>query len=431
MKISVFGTGYVGLVTGACFAAVGHNVICCDTDKDKINKLTEGQVPFFEPGLERLVAENFAAGRISFTNIFSENVFDADLIFIAVGTPSGENGEVDLSYVKKVSEDIGRNLKRSAVVVNKSTVPVGTGKMVRQIIAGYYQGDFEIVSNPEFLREGNAIGDFMDPERIVIGTDSLVAEEVMKELYSSFSCPLVSVSIETAEMIKYASNAFLATKVSFINEIANVCERVGADVEDVSYAMGLDSRIGNKFLKAGIGYGGSCFPKDVRGLKNIALEHDYDFQLLKSIIKVNHDQKAVVVEKAKKLLGNLSGRRVCIWGLSFKPDTDDFRESLAVDLIKLFHKEKVQVNAYDPAANYDRIKETADFLGAVEFFSDRYEALRNCDVLVIATEWDEFKKADLGKIKELLSEPNVVDGRNIYNPALMVESGLNYLSIGR
>ncbi|MDD3190214.1 MAG: UDP-glucose/GDP-mannose dehydrogenase family protein [Candidatus Pacebacteria bacterium] len=431
MKISIFGTGYVGLVTGACLARLGHDVICCDTNKEKIKKLSEGQVPFFEPRLEKLVEENFSAGRINFTNIFSENVFDVDFIFIAVGTPSGENGEVDLSYVKRVAEDIGRNLKHFVVIVNKSTVPVGTGKMVRQIIGEYYKGDFEVVSNPEFLREGNAIEDFMKPERIVVGTDSERAKSILKELYSEFSCPLVSVSIETAEMIKYASNAFLATKVSFINEIANVCERVGADVEDVSYAMGLDSRIGNKFLKAGIGYGGSCFPKDVRGLKNIAIEHDYDFQLLKSIIKVNSEQKAVVVEKSKKLVGDLSGKRVCIWGLSFKPDTDDFRESLAVDIIKLFHKEKTQVNAYDPAANYDRIRETADFAGAVEFFSDQYEALQDCDVLVIATEWNEFKKADLGKIKVSLSEPNVVDGRNIYDPALMSEAGLNYLSIGR
>jgi UDPglucose 6-dehydrogenase len=265
----------------------------------------------------------------------------------------------------------------------------------------------------------------------VIGTETTKAEKMLRGLYSSFDCPLVSVKIETAEIIKYASNAYLATKISFINEIANICEKVGADVEDVSYAMGLDSRIGNKFLKAGIGYGGSCFPKDVRGLKNIALKNDYEFHLLKSVIKVNHRQKMFVIEKARKLIGKLEGKKICIWGLAFKPNTDDFRESLAIDIIKFLQKEGVIVNAYDPITDYEKIRKTASFGKEVKFFDDPCKALKGCDGLIVVTEWDEFRKIDLRKMKELLRKPNVIDGRNIYNPEMMAKFGFNYMSVGR
>lgn len=431
MKISIFGTGYVGLVTGVCLADLGHDVVCCDIDKNKIEELSEGRVPFFEPNLESLVKKNIRAQRISFTDNTAQGIDGSEIVFIAVGTPSKKNGEVDLSFVEQVAKNIGKHLRNYAVIVNKSTVPVGTGKKVGGIIKKYYKGYFDVASNPEFLREGEAIFDFMNPERIVIGTNSEKSGKILNLLYSSFKCPIVNTTIETAEMVKYASNAFLATKISFINEIANICEKVGADVDDVSYAMGLDSRIGDKFLKAGIGYGGSCFPKDVRGLKNIALKNDYEFHLLKSVITVNHKQKVFAIDKARELLGKMAGKKICVWGLAFKSNTDDFRESLAIDIIKLLHKEKVIVSAYDPEADYDKIAEKSSFKSKVDFFDNSYEALKGCDALIIATDWNEFKDADLAKMRMIMKKPNVIDGRNIYDKEKMTQLGFKYKSVGR
>ncbi|MCK4891458.1 MAG: UDP-glucose/GDP-mannose dehydrogenase family protein, partial [Candidatus Pacebacteria bacterium] len=338
MEISIFGAGYVGLVTGACLAELGNNVVCCDIDRNKIERLKNGEIPFFEPGLKNLINKNIKKKKISFTLNLEEAVLAKEVIFIAVGTPQKKNGEVNLSYVKKVAKEIGKNLKKYAIIINKSTVPVGTGNLVRNIIKKEYNGSFDIASNPEFLREGSAVFDFMNPERIIIGTDSTESKKIIKDLYEPFSCPVVNTKIETAEMIKYASNAFLAAKISFINEIANVCERVGANVDEVAYAMGLDSRIGNKFLDAGIGYGGSCFPKDVRALHNIALNNNYKFKLLKAVVRVNNDQRLLLAEKTERLLGDLKNKKICVWGISFKPNTDDTRESAAIDIINLLEK---------------------------------------------------------------------------------------------
>ncbi|MCK4524832.1 MAG: UDP-glucose/GDP-mannose dehydrogenase family protein [Candidatus Andersenbacteria bacterium] len=430
MKISIFGTGYVGLVTGACFAELGNNVVCYDIDEKKIEKLKEGRIPFFEPELGNLVNKNIKKERISFTLSPEEAVLSKKAIFIAVGTPQKKSGEADLSYVKKAAKEIGKNLKEHAIIINKSTVPVGTGDLVRNIIKKEYNGSFDIASNPEFLREGSAVFDFMNPERIIIGTDFTESKKIIKDLYEPFSCPVVNTKIETAEMIKYASNAFLAAKISFINEIANVCERVGANVDEVAYAMGLDSRIGNKFLDAGIGYGGSCFPKDVRALHNIALNNNYKFKLLKAVVRVNNDQKLLLAEKTERLLGDLKNKKICVWGISFKPNTDDTRESAAIDIINLLEKKGGKINAYDPKVDYKKLRRDNKFK-AVNFYSNKYDALKNCQVLIIATEWNEFKNANLKRIKSLLQKPNIIDGRNIYDLNKMKKSGFNYLSVGR
>ena len=431
MRISIFGSGYVGLVTAVCLTELGNEVICYDIDRGKIDKLQKGIVTFFEPGLKDLIIKNLAEKKISFTVDPLFAVRDRDIIFIAVGTPQKKNGEADLGYVKNAADEIGKNLKNYTVIVNKSTVPVGTGLLVEDIIEKRNKHSFDVVSNPEFLSEGRALYDFMNPERIVIGSRSLRSKKIMNKLYESFSCPIINTKVETAEMIKYASNAFLATKISFINEIANICERVGADIKEVSYGMGLDSRIGSKFLNAGIGYGGSCFPKDVKALNNIAAVNEYDFKLLKSVIRVNNDQRKLVVEKAERLLGDLKEKRVCIWGLSYKPDTDDIRESAAIDIIKLLHKKGAIINAYDPKVNYDQLNKEVKFKNKIVFYVNKYDALKNCHGLFIATEWNEFRKADLKRIKLNLIEPNVIDGRNIFEIKSVNKHGFNYLSIGR
>ena len=431
MNISVFGTGYVGLVTGACLANLGHNVICCDIDKNKIELLKYGKVPFFEPQIEKLVIKNLQENRIYFTTDIKIATDNCEIIFIAVGTPQKENGEADLSYIENVAVQIGKNISTYTVIVNKSTVPIGTGNLIRTIIEKESNVEFDIISNPEFLREGCAVNDFLNPERIIIGSNSQKAYGIINELYKNFSCPIVNTNIETAEMIKYASNAFLATKISFINEIANICEKVGADIDDVSYAMGLDSRIGNKFLSAGIGYGGSCFPKDIKALSNIALSHDYDFELLKSVIKVNVNQRLFLMNKIQKLLGNLEGKKICVWGIAFKPNTDDIRESAAIDIINLLHNENVLVNAYDPQANHKHIRNHEKITGEINLFSDKYEALENCEALIVTTEWEEFKVPDFNKIKTYLINPTIIDGRNIYSPIEMKKIGFRYISVGR
>ncbi|MFA6097224.1 MAG: UDP-glucose/GDP-mannose dehydrogenase family protein [Candidatus Paceibacterota bacterium] len=431
MRISIFGTGYVGLVTGACLAELGNDVVCYDINEKKIGLLKSGKIPIHEPELESLVARNIGEGRLSFTLDPKEAVRKRGAIFIAVGTPQKKNGGADLSYVENAARTIGKNLSGYAVIVTKSTVPVGTGQGIRKFIREHYEEDFDIVSNPEFLRQGSAVFDFMNPERIIVGASSDRSQKIINSLYDSFTCPILNTNLETAEMIKYASNAFLATKISFVNEIANICERVGADIEDVSYAMGLDSRIGNKFLKAGIGYGGSCFPKDVKALHNMAMTNNYDFKLLKSVIKVNNDQRLFVMRKTEKLLGDLEGRRICIWGLTFKPDTDDIRESAGVDLVRLFHKKKTIINVYDPKADYDVVREVLGGKINIAFHRDKYEAARGCHALIITTEWEEFKSADLERISGLLFEANIIDGRNIFKVDDMKKRGFNYISVGR
>ncbi|MCK5122951.1 MAG: UDP-glucose/GDP-mannose dehydrogenase family protein [Candidatus Pacebacteria bacterium] len=430
MKIAIIGTGYVGLVTGVCLANLGNSVICYDIDKSKIKQLQAGKIPIYESGMKKLLKKLNASKNIVFTNNPEKTIKGSEIIFIAVGTPQQKNGVVDLSFVKNAARTIGKFSNSYTVIVNKSTVPVGTAILVKKIISCYNK-NFDIVSNPEFLKEGSAIEDFANPERIIIGAESRKARKIINKLYRSFNCPVLNTSLETAEMIKYASNAFLATKISFINEIANVCEKVNADVETVARGMGLDSRIGSSFLKAGIGYGGSCFPKDIKALHNIALSNNYRFKLLKAVIQVNNDQKRSLVKKTKSILKNLNNKKICLWGLAFKPNTDDFRESAAIDLIKLFQKENVTINAYDPKINYEEFVNKNNFKNKINFYSDKYDALKNCDILLIVTEWNEFKKADLEKIKILLKKPIVIDGRNIYEDNKMKKLGFRYLSVGR
>ncbi len=440
MKIAVIGTGYVGLVTGVCLADFGNTVICYDIDREKIKRLQSGKTPFYESGLKKLLKKLSAPrknnrdtkkGRITFTDDPEKAIRKSKIIFIAVGTPQQKNGEVDLSFVKSAARTVGKFLDSYAVVVNKSTVPIGTAKLVKKIISKKYRGDFDVISNPEFLREGNAVNDFMNPERIIIGAESEKARRIINKLYQFFNCPIINTGLETSEMIKYASNAFLATKISFINEIANVCEKVGADIKGVSQGMGMDSRIGKSFLEAGLGYGGSCFPKDVKALHSIALNNNYQFKLLKSVVRVNNDQRKSLVEKTKKKLGSLKNKKICLWGLAFKPNTDDFRESAAIDLIKLFQKENALINAYDPKVNYAEFINRNNFKNKINFHPDKYTALKNCDALIIAAEWDEFKKADLKKVKKLLKQSVIIDGRNIYKVEEVKRMGFRYAGVGR
>ena len=431
MKIAIIGTGYVGLVTGICLADLGNSVICYDIDKEKIKQLQNNKTPIYEYGLEELLKKLNTSKKIIFTNNPEKAISKSDLIFIAVGTPQQKNGSVNLSFVKNVARTIGKFINGYTIIINKSTVPVGTAKLVKKIISRYTNKNFDVIANPEFLREGDAIKDFTNPERIIIGAESEKARKIINKLYQSFNCPILNTSLETAEMIKYASNAFLATKISFINEIANVCEKINANVDEVSYGMGLDERIGNNFLKAGIGYGGSCFPKDIKALQNIALSNNYNFKLLKSVIQVNNDQKKLLAEKIRDILKNLNNKKICLWGLAFKPDTDDFRESAAIDLIKLFQKENVAISVYDPKINYEKFESRNNFKNKINFYTNKYDALKNCDALIIVTEWDEFKKADLKKVKKLLKKLIIIDGRNIYEIKKMKKMGFKYLSVGR
>lgn len=429
MKLCIIGAGYVGLVSGACFAEHGNRVICVDNDEEKVRKLKSGVVPVYEPGLEELVERSRGTGRLEFTTDIRYGVEKSDIIFIAVGTPPLPDGDADLSSVKEVAGEIAILLNGYKIVVNKSTVPVGTQKLVRRIIeenrASRYP--FDVVSNPEFLREGSAVYDTMHPDRIIIGADSERAAGVMRELYSSFKSPVMVTDPETAEMIKYASNAFLATKISFINEIANICERVGADVEQVARGMGLDSRISPHFLRAGIGYGGSCFPKDTAALVRMGEKAGYSFEILKSVIKVNRLQRFRVVEKLQDALGEIKGKVIGILGLAFKPGTDDVRESPALDIIRKIQEQGGRVKAYDPAA----IPNARRVLEGVEYCNDPYEAAGGTDAVILATEWDEFKKIDLQKVKQLMRRPVFIDGRNIFDPGKMVELGFEYYCIGR
>ena len=432
MNICIIGTGYVGLVTGACLAEFGMNLICVDNDLQKIELLRQGKVTIHEPGLEDLVARNMREGRLSFSTSIEEGVKSSLVIFIAVGTPSDADGSADLKFVEEVAQEIARNMDGYKVVVVKSTVPVGTCRRLKQLIKDHqsHATPFDIVSNPEFQREGSAIEDFMRPDRVTIGAESEQAVAIMKDIYSALyiiETPFVITSLETAEMIKYASNSFLATKISFINEIANLCEAVGADVHHVARAMGLDGRIGKKFLHPGPGYGGSCFPKDTRALWRMAQESGYSFKILDAVIKANEEQKKRMVGKIIEKVGDLKGKTIGVLGLAFKPNTDDIRESSSIVIIQGLLDMGAKVKAFDPAA----MEEAKAVLPGIEFGKDAYDVAGGADALVLATEWNQFRRLDLMHIKELLKAPVFIDLRNVYDPDQMKRLGFDYCGVGR
>jgi UDPglucose 6-dehydrogenase len=433
MNICVVGSGYVGLVTGVCFAEFGLKVTCVDNDEKKIADLKQGIIPIYEPGLEEMVKKNVKEGHISFTSNLAEAVQKALVVFIAVGTPPRDDGSADLSYVEKVAESIAQNMNGYKVVVTKSTVPVGTGEKIRAIISQSQREkvDFDIVSNPEFLREGSAIEDFMHPNRVVIGADSDQAMAIMKDLYSPLyliETPFVLTNVATAEMIKYASNAFLATKISFINEIANICDLVRADVHKVAVGMGLDNRIGSKFLHPGPGFGGSCFPKDTKAIVQIAREHGYDFKIVQAVLDVNNAQRMKMVDKIRGVLdGNLSGKTIAVLGLSFKPNTDDMRDAPSVAIIEALQKEGASIRAYDPVA----MEEAKRFLPDITYCDGAYSCAEGADALVFMTEWNQFRILDLQKLKHSMKSPVVIDLRNVYEPSKMRAEGFRYACVGR
>lgn len=437
MNISVIGTGYVGLVTGTCFAETGVTVTCVDIDEEKINRLKQGIIPIYEPGLEPLVKKNMQKGTLFFTTSIADSLKGAEVAFIAVGTPPDEDGSADLQYVLSVAREIGQHIDQYLVVVNKSTVPVGTAQKVKQVILEEQQKrgvniPFDVVSNPEFLKEGNAVEDFLRPDRIVIGVESTEAEKVMRRLYKPFilnNHPIVFMDIISAELTKYAANAMLATRISFMNEIARLCELVGADVNMVRKGIGSDPRIGNKFLYAGVGYGGSCFPKDVKALIKTSLEYGYDFKILKSVEKVNESQKNMMAEKIiRHFNNNLKGKRIALWGLSFKPNTDDMREAPSLTIIQRLKEVGAEIVAYDPVAMNECKRKIGN---SIQYVSNQYEALQNANALVLVTEWSEFRLPDLQKMKSLMKEYVIFDGRNIYEPEEIREAGFVYYGIGR
>lgn len=440
MKIAVIGTGYVGLVTGTCFAESGNDVICMDVDERKIGMLNGGQVPIYEPGLEELIKRNMEHGRLSFTTDLTVAVRKSDIIFIAVGTPPGEDGSADLQYVLDAARSIGRNMNGYKVVVNKSTVPVGTGDRVRKAVASATKHRFDVVSNPEFLKEGAAIEDFMKPDRVVVGAESPKAAAIMQELYAPFvrtGKPVLVMDIRSSEMTKYASNALLATKISFINELANLCGSLGADIDSVRKGMGYDKRIGFEFLFPGVGYGGSCFPKDVKALVQTARENGIDAKVLKAVEAVNNRQKHVLSdmiiehfrrrERGRKR-APLAGRTIAVWGLAFKPRTDDMREAPSIVIIKHLLQAGAQVRAHDPVAMEEAAKM---FKGRVLLTEDGYEALQGADALALVTEWNEFRTPDVARMKKLMCSPVVFDGRNILNHDELKKHGFTYYGIGR
>jgi UDPglucose 6-dehydrogenase len=434
MKIAIIGTGYVGLVSGACFAEFGHEVTCIDKDESKITRLQRGEIPIYEPGLEALVHKNLKANRLTFTTELSPGVPEARVVFIAVGTPASRRGDgyADLTYVFEAAREFAVHIKEFTVVVNKSTVPVGTARQVARIISEMNPtAPFAVASNPEFLREGAAINDFMRPDRVVLGVDSKAAEETLKDIYRPLyllETPFVVTTIETAELIKYASNAFLATKISFINEIANLCEEIGADVQDLARGMGLDGRIGRKFLHAGPGYGGSCFPKDTHALLRIAQENGVACRVVEAVVEVNAAQKARMVRKIRHAVGgNEAGKIIAVLGLTFKPETDDLRDAPSLTIIPALMEHGAIIRAHDPQA----MAEAAKLLPGVRLTASPYEACEGAHAVVLMTEWNEYRALDLGRIKELLVEPNFVDLRNVYLSNVMKENGFRYYSVGR
>jgi UDPglucose 6-dehydrogenase len=428
-KIAVIGTGYVGLVTAACLADLGNQVICVDNDRKKLENLKKGIIPIYEPGLEGLIAKNRKLKRISFANSIKEAAQKSEIIFICVGTPAQADGAADLSAVEKVASEIARSMKDYKVIVGKSTVPAQTGERIKQTITMITAGkvDFDVVSNPEFLREGQAIHDTMHPERIVVGCESKRAEELMRKLYRAIKAPIVVTNIATAEIIKHACNSFLSTKISFINAIANICERVNADVEKVAEAMGLDKRIGRQFLNAGAGFGGYCFPKDLDAFIHLAEKKGYDFELLKAVRKINEGQKKVLLKKIEDALWVIKGKNIAVLGLSFKPNTDDIRNSVAIEIIEMLKHSGAKIKAYDPKA----MPKAKTELAKVVFCKDAYDAAKNSDCLLIMTEWEEFKSLDLKKVKKLLHQPVIIDARNMFDPQKMKELGFVYKCIGR
>jgi UDPglucose 6-dehydrogenase len=432
MKITVIGTGYVGLVTGTCFAETGNKVTCVDIDKAKVDKLSSGQITIYEPGLEKIFLRNTKEGRLVFTTNLEEVLEASEIIFLALPTPPGADGSADLKYVLGVADQMGKLMKGYKVVVNKSTVPVGTADKVREAIAKNYKGEFDVVSNPEFLREGVAVEDFMKPDRVVIGTKSEQAKKVMTELYAPFvrqGNPLIFMDERSSELTKYAANSFLATKISFMNEIAQLCERMGADVDMVRRGIGSDDRIGKRFLFPGIGYGGSCFPKDVQALVKSSNEVNYDFEILKAVEKVNALQKLHLVNKINAYLKNdLQGKKIALWGLAFKPNTDDIRDAPAIDMINALTAAGATITAYDPEAMPNVKNKIGD---KIKYASNQYEALAGADILVIATEWSEFRTPDFEIIEKELPSKVIFDGRNLFDVAKMKEMGYHYESIGR
>lgn len=431
MKIAVIGTGYVGLVSGTCFAETGNQVICVDIDESKVERLRAGEVVIYEPGLDIILEKNVRANRIEFTTDLKYAVDASDVIFLALPTPPDEDGSADLSYVLKASKEIGGMIDRYKVIVDKSTVPVGTSELVAEAVASATEVEFDVVANPEFLREGSAVEDFLKPERIIIGSSSQRATDVMINLYKPFVMnedQIIIMDEKSAELTKYASNAFLATKITFMNEIANLCDRVGANVDQVRLGMGKDSRIGNQFLFPGIGYGGSCFPKDVKALNKTADDNSYIFSVLRAVMAVNDGQKTILLEKIKRHFGNLKGKVFAVWGLSFKPNTDDIREASSLQLIAALLNEGATIRAYDPAA----MENVKGVLGDQITYGDTaYSILKEADALIVATEWAEFRTPDFEGIKRSLNAPVVFDGRNIYDLEDMEEMGFHYESIGR
>ncbi len=434
MKISVIGSGYVGLVTGTCFAETGNKVICMDVDEQKVQKMKSGIVPIYEPGLEELLRKNIKEHRLSFSTSLRDAVDHADIIFLALPTPQGGDGAADLSFVLQVAGDIAPMIDRYKVIINKSTVPVGTAEKVTKILSKIVDPSlFDVVSNPEFLREGKAVEDFLRPDRVVVGTRSDRAIQLLRELYQPFiseQCPLLIMDEKSAELTKYAANSFLALKISFMNEIANLSEILGADVDQVRTGIGADARIGNMFLFPGVGYGGSCFPKDVEALNNTSVSNRYDFKLIKAVIDVNERQKAVFAQKILDYFnGDLSGRKIALWGLAFKPDTDDIRKAPALEIIEILLEKGAEITAYDPEA----IQNVKQLWGEnkIKFGSDPYEITKDADALAIVTEWDVFRHADLNKIKSMLKNPVIFDGRNIYDKEELKKLGFYYNSIGR
>ncbi len=428
-NICVIGTGYVGLVTGTCFADLGNKVVCIDINEEKIAMLNDGKMPIYEPGLEEVVERNGRAGRLSFSTSYEEGLDGAEFVFIAVGTPSGVDGEADLRYVRMAAETIARTMTAPLIIINKSTVPVGTGDWVADIVSRTQPQpiDFAVVSNPEFLREGSAISDFLNPDRVVLGSLNKEAAEKVAQLHLALRAPIVVTDLRTAEMIKYASNAFLATRISFINEIAAICEELGADVKEVAAGMGYDKRIGRYFLDAGLGYGGSCFPKDVLALEHMALVHGTHPSLLRAVMDINRDQRRKVVHRLRQELGRLQDKRIGLLGLAFKPNTDDMRDAPAVEIGHLLRNEGAHLKGYDPVAMHVAARHLPDIILA----DDPYDLADGCDAIVVCTEWNEFRHLDLPRIKASMRLPVIFDGRNIYDPARMADFGFRYHGVGR
>jgi len=427
--ICIIGTGYVGLTTGTCLADLGNQVTCLDIDEAKIAKLQRGEMPIYEPGLEELVGRNVAAGRLRFTTSYAEGVPEADFVFIAVNTPSGPEGEADIVHVRQAARSIAEVLGQRTIIVNKSTVPIGTGDWVTEIVEKHVAPgiEFAVVSNPEFLREGSAVLDCLQPDRIVLGAQDRAAAEAVAQLYLPLRRPIIITDLRTAEMIKYASNAFLATRISFINEIASICEKLGADVKEVAAGMGYDRRIGPAFLDAGLGWGGSCFPKDVKALEHMAAINGCHPQLLRAVMEINRDQRRLVVQKLREALGRLTDKTIGLLGLSFKPNTDDMREAPSLEVAHLLAHEGARLRGYDPVA----MPVAARVLPQVTLCATPYELAQEADGLVVVTEWNEFKQLDMARIKTLMRQPVLVDGRNLYDPAEMTRLGFVYRCVGR